>query len=62
MKLYAIVWLISLIKTQDSCQPEQAIQPSTADDTTALQFNFADGSSANSAEEIFVPQRKVGKK
>ena len=54
--------LFELIKTRDSCQPEQAIEPSAADDTSSLQSSSIDGLSANPAEELFVPQKKAGKK
>ena len=54
--------LFALIKTGDSCQPEQAIEPSATDDTLRVQSKSTDELSANAVEEMFVPRKKAGKK
>eukprot|EP00112_Aurelia_sp_Birch-Aquarium-sp1_P000882 Seg10852.1 transcript_id=Seg10852.1/GoldUCD/mRNA.D3Y31 product="hypothetical protein" protein_id=Seg10852.1/GoldUCD/D3Y31 len=52
--------LFGLVKTRDSCQPEQALEPSA--DTPSQQADSSEGSaSMNSNEEMHVPRNRSGK-
>ena len=52
--------LFSLVKTQDSCQPEQAIEPSATCGSLSLKSSSEDAQSGNSTEEMYAPVNKAG--
>ena len=53
--------LFGLVKTRDSCQPEQAIEPSA--DAASPQPDSSTGiASLNSSDEMYVPRNRSGKK
>lgn len=54
--------LFALVKTRDSCQPEQAIEPSADLQSEATACNGSKNSSSGSSEDMFVPIKRAGKK
>lgn len=54
--------LFAVVKTRDSCQPDQAIEPSTSKSSTTGATGTKDEKSKNAEEQLFVPSKGSNKK
>ena len=54
--------LFALVKTRDSCQPEQAIEPFAESQSEPAACNSSTPNSSESSEDLFVPIKRAGKK